>query len=44
MKGRVEQERDEGNTHLVQDMGSDWPDTKGNKKGKREGVLGRASV
>lgn len=44
MKGRVEAERDEGNTHLVQDTGSDWPNTKGNEKGKREGVLGRASV
>lgn len=40
MKRRVEGERDEGNTHLVQDTGSDWPNTKGNEKGKKEELLG----
>lgn len=44
MKRRVEGERDEGNTHLVQDMGSDWPNTKGNEKGKKRSCWAHLSL
>lgn len=44
MKRRVEGERDEGNTHLVQDTGSDWPNKKGNEKGKKRSCWAHLSL